>query len=167
MISGLLDLARVDGGPVPDHVVDAGAAAQTAVDLYQDQIDQLGARVRVGPLPSVMADEAQLAEVFSNLIGNSLKFTNGNAPKVDVSATGDGEWCWFRVADNGIGIRPDRADEVFEMFVREGRSDADGHGIGLALVRRIVERQGGRIWVEPGSEVGADIRFVLPAGPLR
>ena len=167
MISGLLDLARIDGAAPPDHLVDAGVAAQAAVDLYQDEIERLGARVQVGPLPPVMADEAQLAEVFSNLIGNSLKFTNGGTPEVDVSASLDGDWCWFRVADNGIGIRPDRAEDIFDMFAREGRSDAEGHGIGLALVRRIVERQGGRIWVEPGSERGADIRFVLPASTLR
>jgi signal transduction histidine kinase len=163
MISGLLELARVGGGEEPDKPADAGVAAQLAIDLYRDQIDRLNAAVRVGPLPKVWIDEAQLTQVFGNLLSNSLKFTNGRQPRVDLSAIQKGDWCQFRLADNGVGIPPEKAEHMFEMFAREHPDEADGHGIGLALVRRIVEGRGGRIWVEPDSVGGADIRFLLPA----
>jgi signal transduction histidine kinase len=123
------------------------------------------ATVEVGELPVVRADEGQLRRVFQNLLGNAMKFTaTGVAPRVAVTGRrADGSW-EIAVADNGIGIDPARAERVFEMFAREHRHlQYAGTGMGLAISRRIVERHGGRLWVEPNPDGGSVFRLTLPA----
>jgi signal transduction histidine kinase len=117
----------------------------------------------------VLADEAQLAQVFQNLIANALKFRReGVPPRVHVTARegergGEGEWV-FSVADNGIGIDLDQADRIFQIFQRLHTEDEyEGLGIGLALCKRIIDRHGGRLWVESEPGQGSTFAFTLPA----
>jgi len=127
-------------------------------------IEESGARVTHDPLPTVIADPTQLAQLFQNLIGNAIKFHRGHAPAVHVGATRqEGGWC-FSIRDNGIGIEPQYAERIFGIFQRlYGRGDYDGSGIGLSVCKRIVERHGGRIWLDSAPGEGTTFFFTLPA----
>jgi light-regulated signal transduction histidine kinase (bacteriophytochrome) len=121
-----------------------------------------GARVEHGELPVVRGDDSQIAQLFQNLIGNAIKYRAQQPPRVMINAEcSRGEWC-FSVRDNGIGIDPRYSTQIFGIFKRLHGSEYPGTGIGLALCKRIVERHGGRLWVE--SQLGqGDFRFTLPA----
>jgi signal transduction histidine kinase len=122
--------------------------------------------VTVGDLPVLRGDPGSLRQVFQNLIGNAVKFCEGD-PEVRISAdrADDGMWC-FAVADNGIGMDPNEARDIFEPFHRlHGDGTYAGTGIGLAVCERIVEHHGGRIWAESEVGRGSTFRFTLPAEP--
>ena len=122
-------------------------------------IQDSGAVVTRDPLPTVRADEAQLAQVLQNLISNAIKYRRPDKPpRVHVSAdVGPDEWL-FQVTDNGIGFDPQYSERIFGLFKRlHGQGEYSGSGIGLAICRKIVERHGGRIWAE--SEPGHGSRF--------
>jgi signal transduction histidine kinase len=122
--------------------------------------------VRVGPLPTVAADEAQLARVLQNLLANAVKFCAEPKPQVEVGAEREAGGWRIWVADNGIGIDPAQAERVFQMFQRlHDRRAYPGTGIGLAVCQRIVERHGGRIWFEPRPGGGTVFAFTLPDAP--
>jgi len=144
--------------------VDSGAVlAKTLLNLHA-AIAQSGATVTSDSLPTVIAEEVTLMRVFQNLISNSIKYRGGETPRIHVSAEKNaGEWL-FAVRDNGIGIDPQDAGRVFGMFKRLHGSEIPGTGIGLALVKKIVERQGGRIWVESEAGKGATFKFTIPGG---
>lgn len=165
LINDLIAYSRVRDKGQPFHLVDAAAAAEAAISNLQATIAESGGKVTCDPLPTVPGDAMQLVELFQNLIGNALKFRRaGTTPVVTVSADGhDGEWV-FSITDNGIGIAPEYHERVFTIFERLHTQETyPGTGIGLAVCRRIVERHGGRIWVESEPGNGSVIRFTLPA----
>jgi histidine kinase len=159
MIKGLLDYAAAGEQPEERTLVDCTDVARRAVDDLDSAIKECGAEITIDPLPSVQATGSHLVQVFSNLIGNALKYRPGvRQPQVQISASERSDDWAFCVRDNGIGLDMQYADEIFGMFRRLHRDDSyPGSGIGLALCRMIVERQGGRIWVE--SEIGKGCRF--------
>ena len=120
--------------------------------------------VQVGALPTVLGDPGLLQLLMANLIGNGLKFhREGVPPVVRVDARRDGDVWEVSVTDNGIGIEPEYGDKVFVIFQRlHTREEYPGTGIGLAACRKIVERHGGRIWVESEAGEGTTMRFTLP-----
>ncbi len=129
-----------------------------------------GAEVTHDPLPVVRIDKIQLVQVFQNLISNAIKFRAADRPpKITISAV-DGPTSWtIRIADNGIGIAPAFHARIFEVFQRlHGRAEYPGTGIGLAIVKKVVERQGGRIWVESDQGQGSTFNFTVPkvTGPV-
>jgi light-regulated signal transduction histidine kinase (bacteriophytochrome) len=142
---------------------DSGAVLVQAQLNLKAAIEESGAIVTSDPLPTVVAEEAMLTMLFQNLISNSIKFRGDVAPKIQVSAQKDPEGWLFSVRDNGIGIEPQDSDRVFGMFKRLHGSEIPGTGIGLALCRKIVERRGGRIWVESEAGHGATFKFIVPA----
>ena len=144
--------------------VDSGAVLAKALFNLQVAISQSGATVTSDPLPTVLSEEVTLMQVFQNLISNSIKYRGGEAPRIHVSAERDAGVWLFAVRDNGAGIAPQYADRVFGMFKRLHGSEIPGNGIGLALVKKIVERQGGRIWVESEAGKGATFKFTIPVG---
>jgi signal transduction histidine kinase len=115
----------------------------------------------------VMGDGGMLAQVFQNLIGNAVKFSDGGTPVVRVRSEPDGEHrVRISVEDDGIGIAPEQADRIFRPFHRlHGDDRYEGSGIGLAICRRVVEAHGGRIWAEPRPEGGTAFRLTLPLAP--
>jgi signal transduction histidine kinase len=122
------------------------------------------ADVAADALPDVLGDRGMLAQVFQNLIGNAVKFSDGRAPVVRVRAEPDGEHrVRVSVEDCGIGIAPAEAERIFRPFHRlHGEDRYEGSGIGLAICRRVVEAHGGRIWAEPRPEGGTAFRLTLP-----
>lgn len=127
-------------------------------------LEENRAEVTHDPLPKVMADGQQLEQLFQNLIGNAVKFHGEEPPRVHIRAErSNGAWM-FSVRDNGIGIDPQQHERIFEIFQRaHTRQEYPGTGIGLAVCKKIVERHGGRIWVESAPGRGAEFRFTLPA----
>ena len=144
--------------------VDCNEVLKKVLLILHKTITDSGATVTHEPLPTVRAEETGLVQVFQNLVGNAVKYRNKKRPKVRVSAgTNDkGEWV-FSVKDNGIGIDPQYAEKVFGMFNRLHRQKYPGSGIGLAICRKVVERLGGRIWVESKQGRGADFKFTIPS----
>jgi signal transduction histidine kinase len=126
-------------------------------------IKESGAEVTHDPLPSVMGDEILIGQVLQNLIGNAIKYRSQAPPRIHIGAREDaGDWI-FSVKDNGIGIDPQYHDRVFGIFKRLHGRELPGTGVGLAICKRIVERHGGRIWVESEVGQGATFFFTLPA----
>ena len=114
-------------------------------------------------LPTAMADKLQMVQLFQNLIGNAIKFRGKDVPRVHVSAKQEGELWVFSVRDNGIGIDPQFHDRIFTIFQRlHGRDEYPGTGIGLAVSKKIVERHGGRIWLESELGKGTTFFFTVP-----
>jgi light-regulated signal transduction histidine kinase (bacteriophytochrome) len=173
MINALLDLSRVRSRGRELEEVDAERVLELTLVALGRVIEERGAGVTYDSLPMVRADPAQLGEVFQNLIANAIKFQEEDAvPRVHVSARrlpassqqdeGEGAWC-FSVQDNGIGFDPQQAGHIFEIFKRlHTEEEYPGLGMGLAICKRIVERHGGRIWVESEPGVGSTFNFTLP-----
>jgi signal transduction histidine kinase len=163
LINDLLAYSRVGTKARPFAPTDCGAIVDVVINDLRVAIEECGARITHGPLPVVMADATQISHLFLNLLANAIKFRGTEAPRVQIDAepTDDG-WC-FSVRDNGIGIGPEYFDRIFVLFQRlHSRREYAGTGIGLALCKKIVERHGGRIWVESAPGAGAAFRFTLP-----
>jgi light-regulated signal transduction histidine kinase (bacteriophytochrome) len=165
MIDGLLAYSRAMVQPLEhDHVTNAQIAAEEAVQTLHASIEESGARIEIDPLPVVCAESGPLVQIFQNLLANALKYrTPGVAPSIRISAVAGGGEVRFAVGDNGIGIAPEHYDRIFEVFRRLHGEDYEGLGVGLAICKRLVQRYGGRIWLdsEPGS--GSTFYFTLPA----
>jgi chemotaxis family two-component system sensor kinase Cph1 len=144
--------------------VDSNAVLKTALDFLAIPIRETGAVVNHDPLPPIMAEELPLALLFQNLISNALKYhRKGTPPKIRVSAQQkDHKWN-FSVRDNGIGIEEEHLETIFAPFKRLHGRNIPGSGIGLAICQKIVERYGGRIWVESEYGKGSAFHFTFPA----
>ena len=165
LIQDLLQLSRVETSARPLAPADTQGVVADALGSMKTLIHEAGAIVTAEDLPPVMADATQLEQVFSNLIGNALKYRRpGVPPVIRISAERTGK-CWrFAVEDNGIGIAPEFFDRIFVIFQRlHTRDEYEGTGIGLAIVKKIVERHGGRIRIESTPGEGSTFFFTLPA----
>ncbi|MEA2559552.1 MAG: hypothetical protein QOH06_1056 [Acidobacteriota bacterium] len=162
LIDGLLVFSRLDGSGKPFQRVESADLLERVLADLGHSIAESGARITHDSLPVIEADPGQIVQLLRNLLGNALKFRGGDPPRVHLSATRmRGEWV-FAVQDNGIGMAPEDAKTVFTLFARL-RPEVPGSGVGLALCRKIVERHGGRIWVESQPEQGSTFFFTLPA----
>jgi PAS domain S-box-containing protein len=163
LIEDLLAYSRVGSKGISRAWVDPRNAVHSAMRRLQVVITETDAQINVDPLPRAWADSVQLAQLFQNLLGNAIKYHAANRPEIAVRAESrDGEVV-FSVRDNGIGIAPEYHERIFGLFQRLHRRKAySGTGIGLAICKKIVERHGGRIWVESRDGGGADFRFTIP-----
>lgn len=163
LISDLLQYSRVGAKGRPFEPTDCEAVLDHALANLRMAIENSSAQVIRSQLPKVWADQTQLIQLFQNLVDNSLKFRGDEPPTISVSATQD-NGCWlFSVRDNGIGIDPQHNNRIFAIFQRlHGRDKYPGTGIGLAICKKIVERHGGRIWVESSGDKGTTFFFTLP-----
>ncbi len=163
LIDDLLTYSRVTTQGRELQPTDAGAALQQALHNLRLAIVDSGATVTYDPLPTLPADEGQLVQVFQNLIGNAVKFHGEQPSHVHVWAKRQGAVWRFAVRDNGIGLESRYAERIFVIFQRlHGRNEYPGTGIGLAICQKVVERHGGRIWVESEPGQGATFYFTLP-----
>jgi PAS domain S-box-containing protein len=167
LIDDLLAYSRVrtqGKDPVP---TDSAAALAAACANLEAVIEESGAEVTAGGLPTVLADSTQLVQLFQNLVGNALKFQAGRPPRVHVRAARAGDAWVIEVADNGIGIEPQYLERIFGLGERlHSVAQYPGNGIGLATCEKIVQRHGGRIWASsPGPDQGSTFAFTMPAVP--
>lgn len=137
---------------------------EDALDNLHKTIEETGARVLFAGLPAVLGDASQLVQLFQNLIGNAIKYRSDCGAGIRIQAVLQGGCVEFAVHDNGIGIDPRYAERIFEIFKRLHSRDAyPGSGIGLVICKRIVDRHGGRIWLDGDVRRGSCFRFTLAA----
>jgi PAS domain S-box-containing protein len=166
LINDLLAYSRLETRAEPLVPTDAKAALDAALQNLEAAIQESGAAVSHGPLPTVLADRTQLVQLFQNLVGNAIKFRGQTPPEVRVMAEDQRQVWRFAVQDNGIGMDATQAERVFRIFQRlHTREEYPGTGIGLALCKRIVERHGGMIWVESQPGEGSTFFFTLAKEP--
>lgn len=162
LLNGLLDFSQISGGE--KQAIDSGAVLEGVLRRLHPQMAGAGAAISRADLPRIHANKRELSLVFEHLIVNAIKFRSDRPLTVSVTAgLEQGEWR-FAVEDNGIGVDPAYAERIFAVFQRlHKRRDFPGTGIGLAICKKVVERHGGRIWVEPAEHHGARFCFTLPA----
>lgn len=166
LINDLLAYSRVGTHGRPFEPTDVNQVVRQAMKNLQLAIEESGAAISCDTLPTVLADGQQLTQVFQNLLGNALKFrAKDRAPVIHIGVEPrNGEWL-FSVRDNGIGLDPQFSEKIFQMFQRlHTKGEYPGTGIGLAICKKIVERHGGRIWVESRPGEGATFYFTIPDG---
>ncbi|MBW2732391.1 MAG: PAS domain S-box protein [Deltaproteobacteria bacterium] len=164
LINDLLDFSRVGTRGEPLEPTDSGVVLAEILRGLETAITETSAEITVTDLPMVMADPIQLGQVFQNLIANAIKFRGEAPPKVEVTAKPQGESWEICVRDQGIGIEPQFHKRIFDVFQRlHARGKYSGSGIGLSIVKKIVERHGGRIEVESAAGEGTRFAFTIPA----
>jgi signal transduction histidine kinase len=167
LIHDLLKFSRVGNAEIQPRTTDCRAVVEQAVRNLQAAVEENSAVVNCKCLPVVMADPSQLMQVFQNLIGNAIKFHGSEKPVIQIDAEQkDYEW-EFAVSDNGIGIPAESRRDIFVIFRRLHTHDEyAGTGIGLAICKKIIERHGGKLWIEAQAKPGSRFKFTLPATPL-
>jgi PAS domain S-box-containing protein len=164
LIQDLLAYSRAGTNGREHRKTSTESVLKVALINLRATIEESGALVTHDPLPAIMTDDTQLAQVFQNLVGNAIKYRRAAIPHVHVSASksADKEWI-FSVRDNGLGIDPQYFEKIFVIFQRlHGRDEFKGTGIGLAICKKMLERLGGRIWVESTPGKGSTFFFALP-----
>ena len=165
LINDLLAYSRLGTRGKEYEPTDCTAVFDLALANLKMAIEESGAVVVCSPLPTVIADKLQFGQLLQNLIGNALKYHGDEPPRVHITAEQKGHEWVFSVRDNGIGIDPRYAERIFVIFQRlHTREERSGTGIGLAICKKIVERHGGRIWVESQVGSGATFYFTIPIG---
>jgi signal transduction histidine kinase len=166
LIQDVLKLSRVGHLEVEPRATECLAVVEQALKNLQATIQDSRAVVSWDALPMVIADPSQLSQVFQNLIGNAIKFHGSDAPLIHIHAERQGpEWV-ISVSDNGIGIPAENRQDIFAIFRRlHTRAEYAGNGIGLAICKKIIERHGGKLWIEAQAKPGCCFKFTVPAEP--
>lgn len=163
LIDDLLGFATLGAHKISLQCVNAETAVTCALANLDAAVRESGAEIECAAMPDVLADAGLLTNVFQNLIGNALKFRAAEAPRIHIGVRENTAGWVFSVRDNGIGISPDHQDRVFHIFERLHPADEyPGNGIGLATVKKIVERHGGQVWVESELGNGSTFYFAIP-----
>jgi signal transduction histidine kinase len=166
LLKDLLELSRVGRLMNPPEVIEFEALVHEAIDMASGVLSERGVQVDVAPdLPTISGDRQRLLEVVQNLVDNAAKFMGDQPnPKIEIGQQGEeNDMLVFFVRDNGIGIAPEHHEKVFGLFNKLNQQ-IEGTGVGLALVKRIIEFHGGRIWVESEIGKGATFYFTLSCG---
>ncbi|PSQ23029.1 histidine kinase, partial [Halobacteriales archaeon QS_9_67_17] len=163
MVNDLLSFSRVEQADERFESVDCDDVLRQVIADLQVQIEENDAEIDVGSLPTVRADSEQLEQLFDNLLANAIKYNDSAPPRVEIDAEERPD-CWeFTFADNGIGIDPNKTDQIFEVFKRlHTDEEYSGTGIGLSLCQEIVEHHGGEIWVQSERGDGSTFHVTLP-----
>ncbi len=163
-VEGILSVARIGIGGESVMAVDSGLVLKEVLAAHAEEIRRLGASIHIPPhLPIVTCHEIYLRQLFDNLISNGLKYAKPQQPpRITLHWERQGNMVRFSVHDEGLGIPETQRARVFEPFVRLKHSDAAGSGIGLTIVKRIVELYGGRVWIESSGDSGSTVMFTIP-----
>lgn len=162
LITDLLTYSR--SGNTPQCAsLNLNAPLQWAIFNLGKDIQQCGAQVTSGELPEAFADEKQMVTVFENLLSNSLKYRASEPPEVNVRGDAGDEFHTVSVRDNGVGIKPEFHEKVFEPFKRLHGKEIPGSGLGLSICRKILRAHRGKIWVESDGQRGSTVKFTVPA----
>lgn len=169
MLNDLLRVAQAAGSPLQVlSETPLTEAVVTSLQSLRSAVDESGASVTHGDLPVISGDPGQLTHLFQNLIGNAIKYRKpGVAPVVHISSERIGSDWVISIQDNGIGFPPESAERIFGVFERLQQDEVEGTGIGLTICKRIVERNGGRIWASGQTGEGATFSFTIPAEPIK
>jgi PAS domain S-box-containing protein len=163
LLADLLAFTEIGGRPdEPSQPVDLRLVVEKVIDNLRASIDENAALVTSDPLPTLLAHDSHFVSLFQNLIGNALKYRSERPPRIHVSVSHEGGRLRFAVADNGVGIAAEYHDKIFIAFKRLHGKSIPGTGIGLAICQRVVQRYGGRIWVESQVGLGSTFIFTLP-----
>jgi PAS domain S-box-containing protein len=163
LVRDLLRYSRIQTRDQTFEFIDMHEVLNQSILNLEELIVETGAELSHTEMPTVFGDYTQLLQVFQNLIGNALKFGTEESPRIHLSAERNGNEWVFSVQDNGIGIQTEYFDRIFEIFQQLNRTDAfTGTGIGLAIVKKIVEHHQGRVWVESEIDVGSTFYFTVP-----
>ena len=163
LLADLLAYAELGAGPEkPVETVDLNDVIECVKRNLKVAIDDTGARILADHLPALRAYEGHFVSVFQNLVENAIKYRSDRSPEIRISFEETAEQLSFAVADNGIGIAPEYHEKIFSPFKRLHGKKIPGTGIGLAICRRVLERYGGRIWVESELDKGTTFIFTLP-----
>jgi signal transduction histidine kinase len=163
LINDLLTYSRIGRGKMPEEEVDCEKVLEQVLHSLSQKNAASGAEITHDPLPKIMANELQITQVLQNLIDNAVKFRSEENPRVHISAREEGTKWIFSVADNGIGIEEQYKDKVFVIFQRlNSREEYGGTGIGLAVVKKIVEKRDGEVWFAPNQGRGTVVYFTWP-----
>jgi light-regulated signal transduction histidine kinase (bacteriophytochrome) len=163
LIQDLLAYSRVSSAEPRQEEVDCNQVLQEVEANLRASIEESGATVLSGDLPKLTADRLQIRQLLQNLLSNAIKYRSERSPVVEVNAERNSNFWLFSVADNGVGIDKEKREQIFEMFSRLHDRTIPGTGIGLAICQRVVERFGGKIWVESRKGQGSTFYFTLPA----
>ncbi len=168
LIDDLLAWSRVGTRAKPFTATNFETVLASVLRDLELTLRESGAQVTHDPLPTLLADPVQIAQLLQNLIGNAVKFHGAEAPHIHVSAQPAGRLWDFAIRDNGIGIDPKYFELIFTIFQRlHTRAEYPGTGIGLAVCKKIVERHGGTIWIESSPGAGSTFRFTIGAPNLK
>jgi len=163
LIKDLLEYSQIETKAKNIKPTDFSFIVEEAMSNMKTAIDESNAVVTYNKMPTIMSDPQQMISLFQNLIDNAINFRSNKAPRVRISAERKGDEWVFAIRDNGIGIDPKDFEKIFVMFQRlHGSTDYPGTGIGLSICKKIVERQGGRIWLESETAKGSTFYFTIP-----
>jgi light-regulated signal transduction histidine kinase (bacteriophytochrome) len=164
LVDGMFVYSRLSRAPAELTQVDSAEVVDETLEALAERIEESGATVEVDPLPAVRANPGELARLFENLLENAIKFRSAQrAPEIRISAERRADDTLFSVGDNGIGVDFGQRERIFDMFQRlHSREEFPGVGMGLAVCKHIVERMGGRIWVDSQPGAGSTFRFTIP-----
>jgi PAS domain S-box-containing protein len=163
LLAGFLRFSRLGRAVLRITALDMNAMLANIASTVEFQLKQAGATLRVADLPPCLGDQGQINQVFSNLIDNALKYRSPARPAViQVSGGTDNGRSVYSIRDNGIGVAPEHQDKIFEIFHRLNPAASEGEGLGLAIVQRILERHGGKVWVESAPDAGSTFFVSLP-----
>jgi light-regulated signal transduction histidine kinase (bacteriophytochrome) len=165
MIIDLLALSRVGRAQKAPQLAEVQSVVERILDIHREHFARKGIETIIHPLPHFLFDRTQITEVFQNLITNAVKFMGDQPhPSIEIGGKESGEWVEFYVKDNGIGIEPEYHDKVFGVFQRLKEVEVEGTGVGLSIVKKIVDLAHGKIWIESRKGEGATffVRFPKP-----
>ena len=163
LITDLLAYSRAGRAAMKTETVSLDECVDESFEALRSHLEQSGVRIERQALPTVVGDATLLTQLYQNLLSNAVKFAGEGQPVVELTAQQTGDVWTLGVRDNGIGLEPEYAEQIFEPFKRlHGITKYQGTGIGLAICRKSVDRHGGRIWVESKPAEGAHFKFTLP-----